>query len=180
MFANLREDFSKISITCTSPGKTFNLAGLQISNIFIPNAGLRGKFKKQIAAAGYSQLNALGLTACEAAYRRGGPWYEAMMEYVEENISFLRDYLEKELPGIHMIEPEGTYLVWLDFRALGLSERELEELVVKRANLWLDSGAIFGGAGEGFERINVACPRKLLAKALEQLKGAINHQVPIL
>ncbi len=79
-----------------------------------------------------------------------------------------------------MIEPEGTYLVWLDFRALGLSERELEELVVKRANLWLDSGAIFGGAGEGFERINVACPRKLLAKALEQLKGAINHQVPIL
>lgn len=180
VFANLREDFSKISITCTSPGKTFNLAGLQISNIFIPNAGLRGKFKKQIAAAGYSQLNALGLTACEAAYRRGGPWYEAMMEYVEENISFLRDYLEKELPGIHMIEPEGTYLVWLDFRALGLSERELEELVVKRANLWLDSGAIFGGAGEGFERINVACPRKLLAKALEQLKGAINHQVPIL
>ena len=95
------------------------------------------------------------------------------MGYVEENISFMRSYLQKELPEIQMIEPEGTYLVWLDFRKLRLSENELEELVVRKANLWLDSGAIFGKAGEGFERINVACPRKLLARALYQLKRAI-------
>jgi len=173
VFADLRKNFADISITCTSPAKTFNLAGLQISNIFIPNGNLRGKFKKQIAAAGYGQLNTIGLTACEAAYRHGAAWYETMMGYVEENISFMRSYLQKELPEIQMIEPEGTYLVWLDFRKLRLSENELEELVVRKANLWLDSGAIFGKAGEGFERINVACPRKLLARALYQLKRAI-------
>lgn len=174
VFASLRKDFADISVTCTSPAKTFNLAGLQVSNIFIPNRELRQKFRKQIDAAGYSQLNAIGLTACEAAYRYGNTWYEAMMKYVEDNISFLREYLRKELPQIHLIEPEGTYLVWLDFRDLGLKESELEDLVVKKANLWLDSGAIFGKVGEGFERINVACPRSILKTALAQLKAAID------
>lgn len=173
VFADLKEEFQDISITCTSPAKTFNLAGLQISNIFIPNAALRGKFKKQIAAAGYSQLNIMGLTACEAAYRYGDTWYEAMMRYVESNIDFVREYLRENLPQIHMTEPEGTYLLWLDFRKLGLPENELEDLVVKKANLWLDSGAIFGRAGEGFERINAACPRSILNRALNQLKAAI-------
>lgn len=173
VLASIRQDFADISVTCTSPAKTFNLAGLQISNIFIPNRELRMKFRKQIDAAGYSQLNAIGITACEAAYRYGNTWYEAMIKYVEDNISFVREYLKEELPQIHMIEPEGTYLVWLDFRELGLEESELENLVVKKANLWLDSGAVFGKAGEGFERINVACPRSILKQALEQLKAAI-------
>lgn len=176
VFANLRKEFEEISVICTSPAKTFNLAGLQVSNIFIPNGKLRRQFKKQIAAAGYSQLNTLGITACEAAYRYGEEWYGAMMEYVEGNIQFMKEYLERELPQLTMAEPEGTYLVWVDFRRLGLSESELEELIVKEANLWLDSGAIFGKSGEGFERFNVACPRKILAKALEQLKGAIRSR----
>ena len=173
VFADLDEAFADISVTCTSPAKTFNLAGLQISNIFIPNAKLRGAFKKQVAAAGYSQLNAIGLTACEAAYRYGDEWYRAMMRYVEGNLAFMRNYLEKELPDLHMIETEGTYLVWVDFRKLGLSEEQLEELIVKKANLWLDSGAIFGKVGEGFERFNVACPRSTLEQALKQLKAAL-------
>jgi cystathionine beta-lyase len=176
VFAALREDFANISITCTSPAKTFNLAGLQISNIFIPNGKLRVKFRKQIDAAGYSQLNTLGLTACEAAYRYGHTWYKAMLQYVEENIAFVREYLKNELPQISMIEPEGTYLLWLDFRKLGLTETQLEELVTKKANLWLDSGAVFGSVGEGFERINAACPRSILKQALEQLKNAIENQ----
>ncbi|MCM1181768.1 MAG: pyridoxal phosphate-dependent aminotransferase [Roseburia sp.] len=173
VFANLRKEFGDISVTCTSPAKTFNLAGLQVSNIFIPNGALRRPFQKQIDASGYSQLNTLGLTACEAAYRYGGDWYEAMMAYVEGNLRYMKEYLEKELPQLAMTEPEGTYLVWVDFRALGLSESELEELIVKKAKLWLDSGAIFGRAGEGFERFNAACPRALLEKALEQLSGAV-------
>ena len=173
VFADLRQEFADISVTCTSPAKTFNLAGLQVSNILIPNAELRRQFKKQIAAAGYSQLNAMGLTACEAAYLYGDDWYEEMMTYVSENIRFMKAYLEKELPQLVMTEPEGTYLVWVDFRGLGLSETELERLIVRKANLWLDSGAIFGKAGEGFERFNVACPRVTLEKALEQLKRAI-------
>jgi cystathionine beta-lyase len=177
VFASLNKEFEDISITCTSPAKTFNLAGLQISNIFIPNAGLRHKFRKQLDAAGYSQQNTLGLTACEAAYRYGHTWYHAMMNYVEKNIAFIKEYLEKELPQIHMPEHEGTYLVWLDFRELGLSENELEKLIVEKANLWLDSGAIFGASGSGFERINAACPRSILKQALEQLKGAVSQVV---
>lgn len=175
VFANLKKEFADLSVTCTSPAKTFNLAGLQVSNIFIPNGDLRRRFKKQIDAAGYSQLNAIGLTACEAAYRDGLEWYEAMMDYVAGNMEFMRDYLERELPELRMIEPEGTYLVWVDFRALGLLEKQLEELIVKKANLWLDSGAIFGRVGEGFERFNVACPRSILAQALEQLRRAIRE-----
>jgi len=176
VFANLRKAFENISVTCTSPAKTFNLAGLQVSNIFIPNENLRGQFQKQIAAAGYSQLNTIGLTACEAAYCYGDDWYEAMMEYVAGNIRFMKAYLEKELPQLPMTDPEGTYLVWVDFRGLEESGAGLERLIVKKANLWLDSGAIFGKAGDGFERFNVACPKTILEKALEQLKMAIRNQ----
>lgn len=177
VFANLKKEFEDISITCTSPAKTFNLAGVQVSNIFIPDATLRTKFSKQIRASGYSQLNAIGLTACEAAYRYGEQWYVAMMKYIEQNINFMRTYLKAELPQIRMTEPEGTYLVWLDFRALGLSENELEDLVVRKAGLWLDSGAIFGKVGEGFERINVACPKVILEQALKRLKSAIEYSI---
>ncbi len=173
VFATLREELNDITITATSPAKTFNLAGLQISNIFIPNGKLRQSFKKQIDAAGYSQLNTIGLTACEAAYRYGGDWYEAALEYIKENIAFMGEYLSEKLPQLKMIEPEGTYLVWVDFRKLGLSEDELEELIVKKAKLWLDSGAVFGKAGEGFERFNVACPRAVLERALEQLRAVL-------
>lgn len=172
-FANLKKEFADISVTCTSPAKTFNLAGLQVSNIFIPNGQLRKKFRRQISAAGYSQLNTIGLTACEAAYTYGDEWYEAMMSYVAGNIEFMKSYIETELPMLRMIEPEGTYLVWVDFRGLGLSVQELEELIVRKANLWLDGGAMFGRVGEGFERFNVACPRSTLEQALEQLKAAI-------
>ncbi|MCM1090253.1 MAG: pyridoxal phosphate-dependent aminotransferase [Butyrivibrio sp.] len=176
VFANLREELREISVTCTSAAKTFNLAGLQVSNIFIPNKELRRSFKRQLNAIGYSQVNTLGLTATEAAYRYGGTWYEAMLYYVKGNIDYVREFLQRELPDIRLIEPEGTYLVWLDFRGLGLTEPDRERLIVEKAGLWLDSGAIFGGAGEGFERINVACPRKTLETALERLKNAVLGQ----
>ncbi len=175
VFANLRKEFADISVTCTSPGKTFNLAGLQISNIFIPNPKLRMRFRHEISAAGYSQPNTLGLAAGEAAYRFGDEWYEAMLQYVSKNIDYVRAFLKEKLPQIHLIEPEGTYLIWLDFRELRLTEPELEDLIVKKANLWLDSGAIFGRAGEGFERINVACPLSVLKTAMESLQSAIRE-----
>ncbi|MCD7802229.1 MAG: pyridoxal phosphate-dependent aminotransferase [Clostridiales bacterium] len=173
VFANLKPEFEAISITCTSPAKTFNLAGLQVSNLFIPAPALRKRFRRQIAAVGYSQLNVMGLTAGEAAYRYGEPWYNGVLAYLEQNIAWLKAYLSRELPEIRMIEPEGTYLVWLDFRELGLTGPELERLIVHKAKLWLDNGAIFGPAGEGFQRINVACPRATLEQALERLKHAV-------
>ena len=175
VLVNLKKEYEEITITCTAPSKTFNIAGLQVSNIFIPDNQLRHRFKRQIAASGYSQLNAAGLVACEAAYRYGEEWYSGVKAYIRENISFTKKFLEERISKVKMLEPEGTYLVWVDFRALGLSNRELEDLIIHKAGLWLDSGAIFGAAGEGFQRINVACPRVTLQTALEKIETAVNN-----
>ena len=173
VFANLGKEFEENCMICTAPSKTFNLAGMVLSNIFIPNPLLREKFKKEMDAAGTSQLGMMGLVACEAAYEHGDTWYEAMLAYVRENIAFTKQFTEAELPGVRMVEHEATYLVWLDFRGTGLSADELDELIVHRAGLWLDSGRMFGESGSGFQRINVACPRSILKQALERLRFAL-------
>lgn len=174
-YASISEDFAAHAIVCTAASKTFNIAGLQVSNIFIPNEAIRKTFKKEIDRAGYSQLNTLGLVATEAAYKDGSDWLEDIKNYLWENVDFVREFLEQHLPEIKLIEPQGTYLLWLDFRSLRLSEEQLENLVAVKAGLWLDSGAIFGGPGEGFERINIACPRKTLQQALEKLEQAVKE-----
>ena len=173
VFAGVKKEFQDISITCTSPSKTFNLASMMISNIFIPNPELRRKFQKQLDAAGISQLGVLGLVAVEAAYSKGEEWYEAMHAYVESNIVYTKDYVEKNLPGVKMTDLEGTYLVWLDFREIGLSVDELEDLIIYKAGLWLDSGKIFGKTGTGFQRINVAVPRKTIEECMERIKKVL-------
>ncbi len=170
VFADLKKEYADITVTCTAPSKTFNLAGLLLSNIFISNRELRHKFRQQVNAAGISQLSPFGLVACETAYTQGEEWYQAMLAYVAENIAFTKEYVEKQLPGVEMVEHEGTYLVWLDFRKTGLSVEELEDLIVNRAKLWLDSGKIFGKSGEGFQRINVACPRRILEESLRRIE----------
>ena len=173
VFANIKKEYEEITVTCTAPSKTFNIASLMISNILIPNPELKRKFKHQMDAAGISQLNVLGLVACEAAYEHGEEWYQAMKAYVKENIEFVKQYVEEQLPSVNMVEHEGTYLVWLDFRGTGLSVEELDDKIINQAKLWLDSGKIFGSCGEGFQRINVACPRKVLEEALERIKNAV-------
>ena len=173
VFAALDPAFAAFTITATAPSKTFNIAGLQVSNIFIADETLRGKFRHAYNASGYSQLNAAGLIAAEAAYRDGETWYEAVKTYLQANIAYTREFLRTRLPQLRMIEPEGTYLIWIDFRRLGLTTDELEGLILHKANLWLDSGAIFGTVGQGFQRINIACPRATLTKALEQLEAAV-------
>ena len=173
VFAALDPAFAAFTITATAPSKTFNIAGLQVSNIFIADEALRAKFRHAYNASGYSQLNAAGLIAAEAAYRDGETWYEAVKVYLQANIAYTREFLRTCLPQLRMIEPEGTYLIWIDFRRLGLTTDELEDLILHKANLWLDSGAIFGTVGQGFQRINIACPRATLTKALEQLEAAV-------
>ena len=175
VFANLKKEYEDISITCTSPSKTFNLASMMISHIFIPNRDLRHKFRKQLDAAGISQLGVMGLAACEAAYSKGEEWYQAMHSYVGGNIAFTKKYVEEHLSGVHMVEHEGTYLVWLDFRETGMNVEELENLIIHKAKLWLDSGKVFGECGSGFQRINVACPRKVLLEALDRIRKAMQQ-----
>ena len=169
VFSEVKEAYRDISMICTSPSKTFNIAGLQISNIFISNPGKATAFRRQVAAAGYSQVGLPGLVACEAAYRHGDEWLEGVLAYIKANAEFTRAYLQEHLPRVKMTKLEGTYLVWLDFRDYGLTDKELDEKILNQAGLWLDSGAVFGKCGEGFQRINIACPRKTLQQALDRL-----------
>ena len=173
VFAGIKKEFADISVTCTSPSKTFNLASMLISNIFIPDQILRRKFRKEMDRAGISQLSVLGLVATEAAYAHGDEWYAAMKNYVRDNIAFARAYVEENLPGVRMIDTQGTYLIWLDFRQTGLTVEQLDHKIIYEAGLWLDSGKIFGKTGEGFERINVACPRAVLQEALDRIRGIL-------
>ncbi len=176
VFADIKKEYLDFTITCTSPSKTFNIAGLQVSNIFIANSQLKRKFKKQIDASGYSQINAAGLIACQAAYEKGGEWYEAMLAYIKENLAYIREFLETRLPEVKMIMPEGTYLAWLDFRALKLADSELDDFMIHKAGLWLDGGSIFGDEGKGFQRINAACPKETLKRALTRLEKAVKEK----
>lgn len=173
VFATVKKEFEDISIICTSPSKTFNLAGMLISNILIPNPVLKRKFKTEVAAAGMSQLGTLGLTAAQTAYEKGDEWYEAMLSYVRSNIEFVKEYTEKELPGVKFIDGEGTYLVWLDFRGTGLDPEEIDRRIIHEAKLWLDSGKVFGKIGDGFQRINVAAPRSIVEECLKRIKSIL-------
>ena len=170
VFASIKKEYADISVTCTSPSKTFNLASMLISNIFIPNEKLRQRFQHEVNAAGISQLSVLGLVATQAAYEHGDEWYEKMMAYVKSNIDYARNYVEEYLPGVKMINGEGTYLVWLDFRGTGIETEELDRRIIYDAKLWLDSGKIFGKTGEGLQRINVAAPRKTVTECFERIR----------
>jgi cystathionine beta-lyase len=174
VFASISEEFAMNSIICTAPSKTFNIAGLQISNIFIPNKTLRDAFREEYDASGYSQLNTLGLVACQSAYSKGEAWLNELKVYLKENLDFVRNFLAENLPEIKLVEPEGTYLIWLDCSGLGLTYKELEKIIIDKAKLWLDGGIIFGKQTALFERINIACPRSILEQALKNLEQAIH------
>jgi len=171
VFAALNRDFADITVTCTSPSKTFNLAGLLHANIFISNKILREKFKEEYAKSGLSQPGLMGLITCKAAYEDGAEWLDELLDYLAQNMLFLKTYLLQHIPKIKLIEPEGTYLAWLDCRELRLSAKELDEAVTQKGKLWLNAGYTFGKGGAGFERMNAACPRSVLREALERLKN---------
>lgn len=172
VLASLSPEIAGQTITCTSPSKTFNLAGLQVSNIFIENDELRRKFRAEISAAGYSQPNSLGLFAAQAAYEHGAEWLKELLAYIESNYQKAKAFFAEQMPKVKLIEPEGTYLLWLDFSAYGLTDEELDDIIINDANLWLDSGHIFGKAGRGFQRLNIACPWSTLENGLQHLAKA--------
>jgi len=163
---NLEEKYRNNCVVCTSPGKTFNLAGMQASNIFVPDPDRREAIRR---TRGYFSLNALSYQATELAYDRCEEWVTEMLGYVNANKTFVTAFLREHLPFIKATEMEGTYLLWLDFRVLGLDKDVLEERMRKGAYIFADEGYIFGRGGEGFERLNLACPRRVLAAAMERL-----------
>lgn len=174
VFSGIKKEYEDITVTCTSPSKTFNIAGLQISNIIISNEELREKFRKKFNATGYCEPNVMAIAACESAYLHGDEWYLAMRDYIRGNIEYTERFISDNLPGVTVTEHEATYLVWINFRALGLSDEELDDIIINKAGLWLDSGTMFGPSGSGFQRINVACPREILENALERLKKSLH------
>ncbi|NFV74479.1 pyridoxal phosphate-dependent aminotransferase, partial [Clostridium botulinum] len=166
-FAAICKEFADISITCTAPSKTFNLAGLQGSNIIISNERLMNEFKIAMENIGLSRLNIFAYIACEAAYKYGEQWVEELIDYLQENKEFAKKFIEEKVPMLKVIEPEGTYLLWIDCRELKMSKEELEEFMLKEAGVAFDEGYIFGEEAIGFERMNIACPREVLKEALE-------------
>ena len=176
VFPSISPQLAERTILCTAPSKTFNLAGLQVSNIFVPDQKLRRAMRRAIDQTGYGNLNMMGLAACQAAYEEGEDWLQDLKRYLTDNLAYLRQRIKEDLPGIRLIEPEGTYLVWLDLRQLDLSEEEQRKLIVDDARLWLDTGTMFGAEGAGFERINIACPRSTLKEAMDRLARALQKK----
>ncbi|MDM5199183.1 MalY/PatB family protein [Fictibacillus enclensis] len=173
LISSLSEDIQNRTITGIAPSKTFNLAGLQFSTIIIPNERLRNRFNTYLAKIGFFSPGSMGIIAAEAAYQHGEEWLEGLMDYLDQNLSYLKRFISEKLPEIKVIEPEGTYLVWLDCTELNMDHKKLEAFMQDEAKIAFDEGYIFGKEGEGFERINIACPLATLKEGLNRLERAI-------
>lgn len=169
VYGNLSKEALDNSIICTSPSKSFNLAGLQFSNIFVVNPTLRNLLQKEIEKTGYDEPSLMGIVAATAAYSEGGEWFDEAKKYIWDNILFAVDYIEKNAPKIKVVVPEGSYLLWLDFGSFDISDEEINHRILKKAKVWLDNGTMFGAEGEKFQRINCATPRETLKTALERI-----------
>lgn len=172
--ASLSPEFSNQTITCIAPSKTFNLAGLQASVVIIENEELRNQFSETQKMQGFSSLNTFGIIGMEAAYREGEEWLEQLIDYIGENKNYTMEFLKKHLPEIKCVKPEGTYLLWFDCRALSIDDNQLHELFIQKGKLALEPGIKYGPGGEGFMRMNIACPREVLIEGLTRLKRAIS------
>lgn len=170
VFATISEEVKSNIIVCTAPSKTFNIAGLHNSNIIIPNQNIRERYVKFLELNAIESVNMIGLKACEIAYTQCEEWLEQLIELIYHNHLELKKYIQENIPQIKVYDLQGTYLQWLDFNAFGLSNEQLEELMQKKAELYLDEGYVFGEEGSGFERWNIACPTKVMMEGLERLR----------
>lgn len=176
VFSTLGAEIAERCVVCTAPSKTFNLAGLQASNIIIKNDSLRRRFVAALSKTGFFSLNILGYKACEIAYTKCERWLEELLLHIEGNRIFVEEYMREKMPVIRTCPLEGTYLQWWDCRGMGMDGEELERFMEREAVLFLDEGYIFGEGGEGFERINLACPREKLVEGVERLRAALAHR----
>lgn len=171
-YASISEDACLHSMMCTAPSKTFNLAGMATSNLFIPDPEMRRKFRSELLDVGQENMNRLGLFACRAAYEGGGEWLDQLIGYLAGNLALVRDFCKNRVPQIQLVEPEGTYLAWLDCRELGMTDDELMAFFSDEAKVWLDPGTHSGEQGSGFMRFNLGSSRSVIAQALDQIEAA--------
>jgi cystathionine beta-lyase len=176
--ANIRGDFAARTVTCFAPSKTFNIPGTGCAFIVIPDPALRAAFRKAgERTAALDGTNLFSAAAAEAAYRTGGPWLEALVPYIRANYDFLKNRLAQRIPSVRVYPLEGTYVAWLDFRSFRISDEALENLLLREAKVKLNGGPIFGPGGEGFQRINLACPRNILEEALRRMAGVFEKGI---
>jgi aminotransferase/cystathionine beta-lyase len=173
VYPTLSEEAAQNCVVCTAPSKTFNLAGMQTSNIVTPNKELREKLTGQFTQNAISMLGILGLKACEIAYTQCETWLDDFLELLKVNHELVKSYCARNIPQVGVFPVEGTYLQWLDFRAFGMDYLELEKFMINEAEWFTDEGVMFGDEGKGFERINLACPTAVVEEALERLSRAL-------
>ncbi|MGH4124264.1 MAG: MalY/PatB family protein [Clostridium sp.] len=177
VFASISEKLSNNMVVCTAPSKTFNLAGMQASNIIIPNKELRDGYLKEVESNGFFYLSILGYKACEIAYTECEAWLDELIKLIYHNHLQLKKYIEENIPVIKVYDLEGTYLQWMDFNGLGLNKEELEKLMHEEAMLFFDEGYLFGEEGNGYERMNIACPTKVMMDGLVRLRETLSLNV---
>ncbi|MFV0327251.1 MAG: MalY/PatB family protein [Bacteroides xylanisolvens] len=174
-FASISEDFLRHSITCISPSKAFNIAGLQIANIICADANRRARIDRAINDNEVCDVNPFGVIATQAAYNEGEEWLDQLVEYLHANYLYMREFCREHLPEFSVTVLEGTYLVWMDCRKLCISSEELERRLVAEAGLWLNAGTMYGAEGEGFMRWNIACPRNTLTEGLKRFVDFVRN-----
>lgn len=172
-FASLSEEFLRHSVTCNSPSKAFNLAGMQIANIVAADEGVRRRIDRAVNDNEVCDVNPLGVAALTAAYNEGAEWLDALRAYLRENYRFLRGYFQEHLPQYAVLPLEGTYLAWIDCRAAGTGSERLAERLLDQGRLMVSPGTLYGPGGEGFIRLNIACPQRTLAEGLERLRKVL-------
>lgn len=172
-FASISGDFSAHAIVCISPSKAFNIAGLQIANIVVPDEEVRRKIDKAININEVCDVNPFGVTATIAAYTEGEEWLNQLLVYLQANYKWMQDYCRTHLPDFPISDLEGTYLVWMDCSILHKTSDVLEQELLDESKLWLNAGTMYGTEGEGFMRWNIACPRSVLAEGLERFRSYV-------
>ena len=172
-FASLGKAFLQHSVTCTAPSKTFNLAGLQVASIIAADEVMRGKIDKALNINEVCDISPFAVTALIAAYNEGEEWLEQLKEYLLGNYKYFKDFFDKYLPQFPVVPLEATYLVWVDCSVLYKSSKDIADLLLEQENLWITEGTVYGSAGEGFIRINIACPRIVLEEGLAKIKAAL-------
>lgn len=173
-FASISKEFCKNTITCMAPTKTFNLAGLQSSFLVMSNPYYYEVMDRAFSTLDIKRNNAFSLVATEAAYNYGEDWLDELIKYIEDNVDFAIEYIKTNMPKLKVKKPEGTYLLWVDFNSLNVDEKDLKDALINKGKVALNSGSSFGIGGDGYYRINLACPRAMVLEALKRIEFAIN------